>query len=67
MGFLDKLKGMFGQAQDAAGEHKEPVMEGIDRAAEFAKDKVGDDMDDKIDQGAEAAKDYVEKLDSDDD
>lgn len=66
MGFLDKVKAMFGTATDAAAEHKDTVKEGVDKAADFAKDKVGDEHEDKIDKGAEAAKDYVEGLGDDD-
>ena len=58
MGILDKLKGMVGG--NAA-----KVEDGIDKAADMAKDKVGDDHADKIDTAADKAKEVVDKLDGD--
>lgn len=47
MGILDKLKGLVGG-------HKKEVGEGIDKAADVAKDKIGHDK--EVDQAADAAK-----------
>lgn len=58
MGILDKLKGMVGG--NAA-----KIEDGIDKAADVAKDKVGEDHADKIDTAADKAKDVVDKLDGD--
>ncbi len=58
MGILDKLKGMVGG--NAA-----KVEDGIDKAADMAKDKVGDDHADKIDTAADKAKEVVDKPDGD--
>ena len=55
MGILDKLKGLIGGNADK-------VEDGIDKAADLAKDKIGDDHADKIDSAAEKAKDVVEDL-----
>lgn len=58
MGILDKLKGMVGG--NAA-----KVEDGIDKAADLAKDKVGDAHADKVDTAADKAKEVVDKLDGD--
>ena len=47
MGILDKLKGLVRG-------HKKEVEEGIDKAADVAKDKIGHDK--EVDQAADAAK-----------
>jgi hypothetical protein len=47
MGILDKLKGLVGG-------HKKEVGEGIDKAADVAKDKIGHDK--EVDKAADAAK-----------
>ena len=52
MGFLDKVKGLVGQ-------HDDKVDEGLDKAAELAKDHVPDEHDDKVDMAAEKAKDLL--------
>lgn len=65
MGLLDDAKDIADRATDLAGEHSDTVTDGIDKAADFAKDKTGGSYDDQIDTGAEAAKDHVEGLDDD--
>jgi hypothetical protein len=60
MGFMDWFK----KGQKAAAENKEAVKDGIDKAADVADDKTGGQYTEQIDQGAEAAKDYVEGLDA---
>ena len=55
MGILDKIKGLVSGNADK-------VDDGIDKAAEFAKDKVPDAHDDKVDMAADKAKDIVEDL-----
>ncbi len=54
--FIDKAK-------DVAAENEEAVKAGIDKAADIVDEKTGGKYSDQIDQGAEAAKDYVEGLD----
>jgi hypothetical protein len=56
MGILDKIKGLVGG--NAA-----KVEDGIDKAAEVAKDKVPDAHDEKVDMAADEAKDLVDGLD----
>jgi MT0933-like antitoxin protein len=51
----------FGEIKDKILGHKDQVDEGIDKAADVAKDKVGHD--EQVDQGAEKAKEAVDKLD----
>ena len=58
MGILDKIKALIGGNADK-------VEDGIDQAADVAKDKVGDDHADKIDTAADKAKDVVESLEGD--
>jgi hypothetical protein len=60
MGFLDKIKGLVGQSADKA-------EDGIDTAAGFAKDKLPDEHDGKVDKAADAAQDMLDKVDSDED
>ena len=55
MGFLDSAK------KKLAG-NKEQVKGGIDKAADAVKDQAGGHAD-KVDQGAEMAKDQVDELD----
>lgn len=54
MGFMDTVK------QKLSG-NKGQVKQGIDKAADVAEGKAGDHAD-KVQQGAEAAKDAVDKL-----
>lgn len=56
MGILDKIKGLIGGNADK-------IEDGIDKAADVAKDKVGDDHADKVDMAADKAKDVVDGLD----
>lgn len=55
MGILDKIKGLIGGNADK-------LDDGIDKAAELAKDKVPDAHDDKVDMAADKAKEVVEDL-----
>jgi hypothetical protein len=56
MGLMDTIKGWFGG-------NKQEVKEGIDKGADAIKEKVPDQYDTKVDAGAEAAKDAVDKID----
>ena len=47
MGWLDKAK-------DLADDHGDKIEDGIDKAADVAKDKLGDAHDDKIDAARRA-------------
>lgn len=58
MGILDKIKGLVGG--NAA-----KVEGGIDKAADIAKDKVGDEHADKVDMAADKAKDVIDSVDGD--
>ena len=55
MGFMDTIKGWFGG-------NKEQIDQGIDKAADVAKDKVPDEHDAKVDQVADKAKDVVDDM-----
>jgi hypothetical protein len=63
VGLFDKFKK---KATELAEDHGDQIDTGIDKAADFADDKTGGKYSDKIESGAEAAKDFVEKLDTDD-
>jgi len=54
MGIMDSIKSKMGG-------NKSQVKQGIDKAADVAGDKAGAHAD-KVQQGAEAAKDAVDKL-----
>ena len=56
--FLDKAK-------DLAAENKDQVDDVIDRAGDMIDEKTDGKYSDQVDQGQEAAKDFVEGLDED--
>jgi hypothetical protein len=56
--FVDKAK-------DLAAENKDAVKDGIDKAGDLVDEKTGGEHTDKIEQGEEAAKDFVDGLDED--
>jgi hypothetical protein len=66
MGFLDKVKNLGRKAEDLVEEHDDKILDGIDKAADFADDKTKGKHSDKIDKGAAKAKDQVRKLAKDD-
>lgn len=53
MGF-DELKN---KAQELAGQHGDKVEQGVDKGAEFAKDKFGHE--EQVDSAADKAKDFL--------
>jgi MT0933-like antitoxin protein len=55
MGFMDKLKGLFGG-------HKQQIDQGIDKAADAVKQKVPDEHVDKVDSVADKAHEVVDNL-----
>jgi hypothetical protein len=55
MGFMDKVKGLFGGQKDQA-------KQGTDTAAGAADEKTGGSQTDQITSTAEPAKENVEKL-----
>ncbi|MEM9513246.1 MAG: antitoxin [Actinomycetota bacterium] len=56
---------MFDKAKDLASSNKDKIKDGIDKGKGVIKGKVGG-HDDKVDQGAEMAKDALDKLDDGD-
>ena len=54
MGIMDSVKGLFGG-------NKEKIKDGIDKAADVIDDKAGAHAD-KVQKGAEVAKDAVDKI-----
>lgn len=63
MGFLDKFKK---KAEDLAEDHGDKIEDAIDKVADVADEKTGGKYSDKIETGAEKAKDFVEDLGDDD-
>jgi hypothetical protein len=55
VGFLDKLKSMFGQ-------HADKADSGIDKVADTADDKTGGKYTEQIDRGADTARGAVDNL-----
>ena len=62
MGLFDKAKDLADQGMDAVADNKDTVKDGIDKGADFARDKTGGKYDDHIDTGVEKAKDVVDGL-----
>ncbi|MEM7285058.1 MAG: CsbD family protein [Actinomycetota bacterium] len=63
MGFMDRIKGMFGKATDAAGD-------AVDKAKDVAGDavdKVQDVAGDVVDKAKDVVDDVKDKFDGDDD
>ena len=63
MGFMDKIKGIFGKATDAAGD-------AVDKAKDVAGDavdKVQDVAGDVADKAKDVVEDVKDKFDGDDD
>lgn len=54
MGFIDTIKSKLGGSKNQA-------KQGVDKAADVVADKAGEHAD-KVDQGAEMAKDAIDKL-----
>ncbi|HSS10795.1 MAG TPA: antitoxin [Acidimicrobiales bacterium] len=55
MGFMDKVKGLFGG-------HKDQANQGIDKAAGVVDEKTGGSHTDQITSAAETGKENIEKL-----
>jgi hypothetical protein len=64
MGFLDDAKEKLTEAVDKAGNK---IGGGIDKAKELIDEKTGHKHSDKLDTGAEEAKDALDDLDGKDD
>jgi MT0933-like antitoxin protein len=56
MGFMDKVKGMFGQ-------HTDKAERGIDNAGDAIDDRTGDKYADHVDKGQDTSTDALRKLD----
>ncbi|MCX6519784.1 MAG: antitoxin [Actinobacteria bacterium] len=56
MGLFDKVKGLV------KGREKQ-INQGIDKVADVVESKIPDQHDAKVEQAAEKAKDFVDKLD----
>ena len=56
MGLMDKIKG-------ALSGNKDKAKQGVDTASDHTQKVVPDQHDAKVDKGADAAKDAIDKLD----
>ena len=59
MGILDKIK-------DLIGGNADKVDDGIDKAADVATEKVGEEHADKVEGAADKAKEVVDELEGED-
>ena len=59
MGKMDEMKK---KARDALTERQDKIEEGLDRAAEKAKEKAGDEHSGKIDSVIERGKDALDRF-----
>ncbi|MGB1630067.1 MAG: antitoxin [Acidimicrobiales bacterium] len=57
--------GWFKKAKKLADDHADTIEDGIDRAADLAKDKLGDEHDETVDSVAEKAKELLDDVDGD--
>ena len=69
MGFADKAKDMLDdakdKAEDLAEEHGDKITGAIDKAKGMITDKTPDNIDDKVEGAAKAAKDFIGKMGDD--
>jgi hypothetical protein len=61
-GLFDRAKKLSGKAKKAVGGHKDQAKDTVDKAADIAQSKTGHKYDDKIETGADKAKDLIDKL-----
>jgi hypothetical protein len=62
MGFGDRLKDLAKQAQGSVAEHKEQIVEAVDRASVVADQRTGGKYTDKIAKVGQKAERVVDKL-----
>jgi MT0933-like antitoxin protein len=62
MGFMDKLKGLEGEAEQAAATHKDAVEKAIEKAEELADKQTGGQHHDAIGKAGKKAEEYVANL-----
>ncbi len=66
MGFMERTftMGIFDKAKDFVAEHDEEIDKAIDKVADVVEDKVPEKHAAKVEEVAEKAKGFVDKLDS---
>ena len=64
MGKMDELKN---KAREALSEHRDKIEEGMDKAAEKAREKAGSEHSGKVDSLLDKGRDALDKLTGDDD
>lgn len=62
MGLMDTLKGLVGQGKKAVADNKDTITDTVDKGADFAKDKAGEQHHDKIDKASDGIKSAVDKV-----
>lgn len=55
--------GIFDKAKDLISEHDDQIVDGIEKVADIAKDKLPDQHDAKVDQAADKIEGLIKKLD----
>ena len=55
--------GIFDKAKDLISENEDKIVDGIEKAADLAKDKLPDQHDGKVDQAAGKLEEIVKKID----
>lgn len=56
------MSDLFDKAKGALADNKDAVKGGIDKAADMIQDKTPDSVDDKVEMGADKAKDIIDGL-----
>ena len=59
------LRDWLNKGKKAAAENKDAVKDGVDKAGDFVDEKTGGQHAEHVDNGQEAAKDYIDKLPED--
>ena len=51
--------GLVNKAKNLAGQHQDKVRDGVEKAEDVAKDKLGGKFGDQIDQGGDVVENYL--------
>ena len=51
--------GLVNKAKDLAGEHQVQVQDGVEKAEDMAKDKLGGKFGDQVEQGGDAVENFL--------
>jgi hypothetical protein len=59
--------GLVNKAKDLAGQHQDQVQDGVEKAEDTAKDKLGGKYGDQVEQGGDAVENFLGVDDQTDD